>query len=588
MTAVITDVPEEDRYRSSAMLTVFMRSVEAPVPYHVYPIPPLTFHYANPATPPKEFKFGMMEYMPPVYSGTFVPLSSLSNDAWAASGRVVKLRDAPHENMGLRPNMNKYAKEFADFFLPQKHSLEPVSYEEVRLRMDRPTQRERHDTALIQDPHLSFDDKLESFVKKESYDEVKEPRMITMFPGSTTVEYARFIYALNDHIKTMKWYAFGKNPAQLAQRVVEVCLGSNFVIEGDASRMDGRISQVVRFFELYLLYHCFTAFYHSVLETLHMAQYNRFARTMHGFKYFLEYGRASGSMETSFFNSFLSALMCYMTYRRQGLSPEAAWNKLGVYGGDDTLSADIDPVLYVETAEYFGQIMKVRIVRPPMCPTFLARIFLNPWTGIPDSICDVPRALRGLHLRVASGQNLTLKQNLEQKLAGYARTDFHSPIFRVIISTLCHLNWNLDGQPDTWWGQFHKDVQWPNTLEAVIQHERLAAPYFYDYNSLMAWSDHCRATNEFHQIPCVMFGDINYITSFYTAYYSHSKLLIAEFCGAPVVQNLDPAKDPRGKKKSTKTDAGGARKTNDKAESSSAEGKRRAYAKRHESSLKKT
>ena len=403
-------------------------------------------------------------------------------------------------------------KEFIEFLIPEAHSLDPVDYEYVLDRQNRPTQRRTLGT-LTGVP----DRKIKSFLKKECYQDVKPPRVISTINGDDKNEYSRYIYAFtNEILKKQPWYAFGRTPAEVAERVAEVCMAAfTDVMNTDFSRWDGRHSNLLRQLESMALLRAFREMYHEELADLHRGQYK-----MDGFleevKYFLEYARASGSPETASFNGMDNAFVGYLHFRLDresapGLSPQAAWNALGLYGGDDGLTADVHPNNYERAAKMVGHKLTVeRIPRGSFGVSFLARMYSpNVWEGDLNSCCDLPRQLGKFHATVSLPSSVKPTHKLLEKAFSFWLTDEFTPVIGCFVSRVRFLlNGELAHNPDcagmaSWLSQFPKEVQFPNVqADWMMEYATRVLPDM-DYDRFADWLEGCSTLEDLLSPPCL-------------------------------------------------------------------------------------
>lgn len=174
--------------------------------------------------------------------------------------------------------------------------------------------------------------------------------------------------------------------------------------------------------------------------------------------------RASGSPETAAFNSILNAAMAYATYRMMNLSKKQSWDRLGLYGGDDGLSGDIDSTLYADTARMFGQKLEAkRREKGEPGLKFLARIYgPGVWHGDPNNCADIMRQLLKLHTTpgyVAPGAEAF---KLREKALSISLTDAHTPILGPWAHKVLDVTVGLDALPTGWWSQFKREDQYCN------------------------------------------------------------------------------------------------------------------------------
>jgi hypothetical protein len=452
----------------AAVLTEYHRQKHGSRPGTVYPVEAAISRYQfNPHNYDPHAKPSLTPYMRPFIHFAASPDLTDDNVERAVKGRVEEVRTSTK----LTPQMSRYIDEFCALVVPESitNTVHPADLEEVYERQSRPTQRAILDKAA-KSAATSSNKPVQSFMKREPYADVKDPRIISTIPAETKMNYSRFIYAFTERIiNPQKWYAFGKTPAEIASRVVEILANAHSAVNTDLSRFDGHVSEVQRALERAALLRSFHTSYHAELIELYDKTINQHAYTTSGYHYLTGLSRLSGSPDTAVGNSLINTFMAYVTYRRQGLGVCESYEKLGIYGGDDGLSTDVDPNLYIKTCEDIGQVLEVeQIFRHGPGISFLSRQF-SPyvWTGAADSCCDLPRTLMKIPLAVQLPPNVTPLQKLGQKILALYLTDENTPVIRELISaylTVAALP-QFDEQHTTdqsWWVRYDKSEQFPN------------------------------------------------------------------------------------------------------------------------------
>jgi hypothetical protein len=204
-----------------------------------------------------------------------------------------------------------------------------------------------------------------------------------------------------------------------------------YVLLTDLSSMDGRITQVVRDLERRILCRFYKPKYHEEVMEYHRNSYNRDVvitnKRGESVKYNMGTARGSGSRATSLFNTYLSAIMTYCSYRRSGRDREAAWDHLGVFGGDDGLTGDLAFDTYKQVAAEFGQKATGKtVVRGEVGVEFLSRWYTGQiWHGTPQSNADFGRALGNFHLSSLKAPQGVVAYH---KARGYLVNDAATPI----------------------------------------------------------------------------------------------------------------------------------------------------------------
>jgi len=466
----VVSFTEGDRVAGATLLEYHRSRVQAkpavvcPVAQaiQVYQFQPITYDPVN--------KPLLVPFMHPMLGDCFVPASGKASEQEAVNERVEKVKSPILE---VTTVMSTYMDEFLEFLIPEAHGIDPVDDDELYDRQARPTQRRILDLAQFS-VGLPI---INSFIKKESYGDVKPPRLISTVNGTDKAAYSKFIYAFTQHcMKVHAWYAFGKTPQEIAQRVTDVCVKAKHnVANSDFHRFDGHVSNVLRELERRALIRAFRRAYHEELLKLHKSQHKCKGYTTEGVEYDSEYTRASGSAETASFNGLANAFVSYMQARMNDSdgvfqSPEEAWETLGIYGGDDGLTADIIPETYVRAAQSMGQEIEVELVtKGSLGVKFLSRQYSpHVWDGDLNSCADLPRQLTKIHVSVALGLKVTPVMKLLEKCRAYMLTDENTPILGEFARRVCFLhNGPIEPNPSCaqiafWLAKYPKDVQYPN------------------------------------------------------------------------------------------------------------------------------
>jgi hypothetical protein len=424
----------------------------------------------------------MVAFMSPIVDGAYSPDKCVNNDAAAVALRVESVKSP---ELAMTPFILDCIKEFIGFLVPpgehQKHF--PVDLDEVYERQKRPTQRRILESVenLVGDASGAPS---KTFQKQETYQKVSAPRIITTIEAVNKLHYSSFVYSLTQCLRATRWYAFGKTPVELSQRVAEICTGAK-VNAGmaDADKMDGRVSNLLRTAEQMFATAWFHPTVHSrLLEQMQKQQQGK-AVTGFGLTYATEYIRLSGSPETADLNSFDTGLIAYTNYRRTvnpntGVfhTPEEAYASVGIVGGDDSALADVDPAILTETAAMYGQKYEVEIIaRGKPGVNFLARIYgPDVWVGDMNSMCDLRRQLSKFHTAVALPGDIPAMKKLAIKAFSYWLTDQHTPVLgelaECVVKNFPHLLKDVTqdayvrSELATYFAFFPKDVQFPNSF----------------------------------------------------------------------------------------------------------------------------
>ena len=232
-------------------------------------------------------------------------------------------------------------------------------------------------------------------------------------------------------MKRQHWYAFGKSPAVIAASVGALCeRAKRHVVKTDFTTFEGTIGNPMRELERITLARAFHPRPGEALEA-HKRGIGAKVVGRHG----TVYGeglknRHSGRQETAVFNSLGNAFSSYAAFREMGMSHSEAYAALGQYGGDDGLTADVDPAVLTAVCSELGLIIKAETVRRgERGVDFLSRIFgPDVWSGDPNSHCDLRRQLSKLHLTGHKPESPSSK--FAAKIGALAMTDRGNPLIR--------------------------------------------------------------------------------------------------------------------------------------------------------------
>lgn len=435
-------------------------------------------------------------FMDPLYGGAVAPTCSRGNDEQTIAGRVTSLANEGEPTLEVIKAMHEFADKLKDIV----GELHPVDFDEVYANQARPMQQRILEEGSMMDRDPS--DGIRPMQKKESYAEFKDPRNISPIRANAKLRYSRYIYALSHLLKLTKWYAFGKTPQEIAERVTEICMEANAAGMSDHKRMDGRVNKVVRLFERIVMLTLFPEMYHEELVELMATQFQVRGLTMFLVAYLSLWSRLSGSPETSAFNSLLSAFTVFLGYILDGMSSDEAWSRLGIYGGDDGLTAD-PPARHQEAARLLGQELELQVLErysEDGYVNFLSRYY-GPyvWDGDVNSCADIRRQLVKLHLcgvKVTTSGEAFVK--LREKALAFFLTDKNTPILgewaRVALRLTDTLGDVVRTKDMPWFTRrADEDVsQFPN-LDAGWMHRFVVHQFGedFDYDAFLYWLARC-------------------------------------------------------------------------------------------------
>jgi len=386
----------------------------------------------------------MVAFMRPLYDGAFVPDDCKNNDERMVKERVTKLKPNSKDKPEMTPFLLTAMQEFAsEFKATVGGDIFPYDYEVVYERQHKPSQRR----ILEESEHGVGDNRSAIFQKREAYARCNDPRAISQINGVDKREYSCYTYPLADRMKRCSWYAFGKPPIKIAARVAELCTDSiSHVDSTDFSRMDGRVSDLARILERLVMSKVYMGKYHLEIFRLLKTQTGLRAKTRNGVVYNTGNARASGSPETSIFNTILNAFIAFLSFRMtrtdgRYMDKAEAWCALGLYGGDDGLTPDQDRKAAEKAALMMGQVMTVeRTKKGEPGVAFLARHYgPDVWWGDSNSCCDIRRQLAKFHVTTRLCSNVTPLTKLREKAFAFSLTDANTPVIGWFVSRAMEL-----------------------------------------------------------------------------------------------------------------------------------------------------
>jgi hypothetical protein len=372
---------------------------------------------------------------PPVLDSGWIPSRCKSNDEWSIAERVTKVKNSTPMPM----DYYKYTKEFISLCVPIAGMCAPEELQTILVEQNRPSQVRSNDRVLkhLSDWNVLKNVTIKSFQKSEVYGAIKDPRNISTLPTEHCLLYSQYTRGITNILKPFEWYGFGKHPDIIARRVHHIASNSCNLVETDFSRFDGTHSSALYDLELALYLRAFPTIHHDQIRNLQSAMRNAKGITTYRVKYNPGGSRASGAADTSIGNTIDNAFISYVAYRESGLEKEAAFATLGIYGGDDGITPNIDVNIIHKVAQDFGLKLKA-LSRCSSAPTtFLGRKYPNPSAG-PHHFVDVARQLPKLHIAPYAKADVQLA--LYNKAVGYIATDPNTPIIsdwaKLILRTV--------------------------------------------------------------------------------------------------------------------------------------------------------
>lgn len=103
---------------------------------------------------------------------------------------------------------------------------------------------------------------------------------------------------------------------------------------------------------------------------------------------------------------------------------------LGIYVGDDGLTANLSPAKLEQAARWCGQeVESIPRLRPADTVSFVARTYgPGVWTGDPNSICDVKRQLSKFHVSKVLPSTVTPEDKAIEKARSFFLSDRKTPL----------------------------------------------------------------------------------------------------------------------------------------------------------------
>ena len=342
------------------------------------------------------------------------PTRSMANDVKSVQTRVLDKEN----NVVPDRKYKAYAKSFVRALAPKRGALHPVEQQVVLDNMKAPLQvarKKQHDKALD-----TASNKVNGDMKKEGYNDVKDPRMISGVHITHTVGFGRYMYAVKQYMRKFEWFMPCCNPTEFAERIHNYCSDREVVVETDYSRFDGTISEFLTEVERNVYRSMFAKEHSPELEKFLKADRQLTAYTRSGVTYKTGWARLSGSQSTTVGNTIINAFVAYCAYRNAGKSHKESIADLGPKYGDDGIDANITG--FTATGEALGLKIKEIKRRTNYFVTFCGRYYINPKYS-KTSIFNVVKAM----------QSLPVVHDVEPcaplaKLLGYLAVDPYTPL----------------------------------------------------------------------------------------------------------------------------------------------------------------
>jgi len=357
-------------------------------------------------------------------SESVVPRESYNNDLSSVNGRVKQ----PHNDIVPPGRYHQYAAEFIKFLIPDEraHKGVPWTIERIEALQCRQTQKLRNDR--YRNWLTTADDtSIRAFLKHETMAKISEPRCIQQVSGRQTLLMACYVYAFTEDImKDQPWYAPGKTPKEIAERIQDVAQDQLYIGQTDYSRFDATVSM---FLSVYVDRASLLRWVHpqhrDELAKLYDAEKNAQGRTKHGVAFDVLWMTITGGGNTTSGNTKINAFTDYCAGRVSHYPPSDAWKQLGIYGGDDGNSKNEAASAQLVAKELGLKLEHVTSYRGESV-RFLGRLFLDPWTtdaSVQDPIKSIPK----LHISI-TGKDVPEHVALFNRANGYLELDPTAPI----------------------------------------------------------------------------------------------------------------------------------------------------------------
>jgi len=369
---------------------------------------------------------------PLVSDPSLVPGKCKSNDSAAIVGRVDKVRNIKNPTSG---KMYEWRQEFIDLMFEEsgvtKHSLVPYDLEYVvKKKSVDPVKRGRIQKMLhSMGAWASELFIVKSFVKKECYVKINDPRNICTNPIDHGLLLARYTLMFGDTVsKKLPWYMPARSPEQIAQAHVDAAQSGDAIIEMDGVRFDGSQDEFQNETQTMTLSQGLHPDYLDEYLELRRREVYSVGVTSSGERWEVGTITQSGNEDTTRGNTKKSGLFDYCRLRKQGFSKYDSWKRLLAACGDDlngrTPHSQIPEALKAITwvANQLGVTYEYAVRKKGDPVSFLSREFPNLWFGCKGSIQSPYRTISKLHLTVAP-KNIPIGNAMVDKANGLLTLD---------------------------------------------------------------------------------------------------------------------------------------------------------------------
>nr|WPR18382.1 MAG: RNA-dependent RNA polymerase [Chemarfal virus 181] len=462
-------LPKGDKM-DAALLTLFHRSVVPKKSPTVYPVSIGVRSYQfKPEVYNQELKSTMTPFMSPLVHAAFAPSQGIASEQQCVKGRIDDLKRPEPKPSVFRDSC---VDEFVRLVIGEE-VLQPFSVDDIKNHQTRPSQQASIASAFVAGP--KYPAILKCFIKKEAYQDVKDPRNISTYNHADKLTMSQYAMALSQHLKKFSWYGPGKTPIEIATRVAEICEGAQrFVNISDYHRMDGTISRFLRSIDRAIMMKAFHDPTGDLNELLKRNADNT-GYLPEGTTFAQESSHGSGCPATSCFQTLRAVFTAYLAYRHAvdpatgaRYTPERAFASIGIHNGDDGLDADLSVADHQWASTAVGLTIEASIVeRGERGVNFLARYYSpTVWQGCTDSMSDVKRQISKFHTTVRLPEGVAAVAKLTEKALAYCATDANTPVLgelcqRAVLFSPVGIELNALGLAP-FWSKFPASSQYPN------------------------------------------------------------------------------------------------------------------------------
>jgi hypothetical protein len=407
----------------------------------------IRYQFAKSASPAKQ---GVKSLAVPVIDGAFSPDKCHANDVRMVEARILAFRDV--DDLTLDVSYSVFSSEFAGLLF-RGRQVRKLPPEEVvhrqRTARQRNTMRDAYNTMCPRRKNNR------TMMKTEAYQKMADPRPITMFDHLDRMKMAEWVYPISDIIDQEPWFAFTLTPEHVSRRVATVCKGATMVVNTDFSRFDGHVGYATQLIELALLCAAIPECNRGDFSTEYLSGLNRRSKSTQGVSYHPGFSRGSGRLDTCIGNTLLNAFAAFATFRKCGYKPHEAYARLGIYGGDDGVTSDVDCNAYARVARDLGFNLELEPITMKSALNghnvkFLSRIYSPAvFQGNTDNVADIVRAWSKWHTVASLSNETEAVPRLLEKTFCLLQSDRNTPFYGEFLAAICGV-YNKDTFDPRW------------------------------------------------------------------------------------------------------------------------------------------